>query len=115
MTISVEQTIAPPPVNPSTSRVRRHRERRREGLRLFTVTVPQKVIESAIARGLLAAEDRAQPWPVIQGCYAAQLSDAALNWLISGGVITHKQRGDAGAILRNISKWLERAGPLGSH
>ncbi len=108
---TAEQTIAPPPVNPSTSRVRRHRERRREGLRLFTVTVPQTLIENAIARGLLAAEDRAEPWPVIQACYAAQVSDAALNWLISGGVITHEQRGDAGAILRSISKWLERAGP----
>jgi hypothetical protein len=75
----------PSPVNTSTSRVRRHRERLRNGLRLLTVTVPETVIENAIARRLLAAEDRAEPWPVIQGCYAAQLSDSALNWLIKGG------------------------------
>jgi hypothetical protein len=62
--------------------VRRHRERRRNGLRLFTVTIPETVIENAIARGLLATEDRAEPWPVIQGCYAGQLSDAALDWLV---------------------------------
>jgi hypothetical protein len=43
----------------STSRVRRHCERRRNGLRLFTVTVPETVIENAVARGLLAADDRA--------------------------------------------------------
>ena len=79
MTIAAEQTMAPHPVNPSTSRVRRHRERRKDGLRLFTMTVPETVIENAIARGLLAAEDRAEPWPVIQACYAAQLSDAALD------------------------------------
>jgi hypothetical protein len=79
MTI-VEQTSAPR-LNPSAARVRRHRERRRDGLRLFTVPVPMAVIENAIARELLAAEDRAEPWPVIQGCYAAQLSDAALDWL----------------------------------
>jgi hypothetical protein len=85
MTTAAEQTIAARTVNSSTSRVRRHRERRRDGLRLFTVTVPETVIENAIARGLLAAEDRAKPWSVIQGCYAAQVSDAALNWLISGG------------------------------
>jgi hypothetical protein len=85
MTTAAEQTIAPRTVNSSTSRVRRHRELRRDGLRLFTVTVPETVIENAIARGLLAAEDRAKPWSVIQGCYAAQVSDAALNWLISGG------------------------------
>ena len=105
----------PSPVNTSTSRVRRHRERCRDGLRLFTVPVPETVIENAIARGLLAADDRAEPWPVIQGCYAAQLSDAALYRLVNGGVITHEQRGDAGAILRSISKWLERPEPLGSH
>jgi hypothetical protein len=114
-TSAAEQTITPRPVDTSTSRVRRHRERRREGLRLFTVTVPETVIQNAIARGLLAAEDRGKPWQVIQGCYAAQLSDAALDWLVNGGVIAHEQRNDAGAILRSISKWLERAGPLGSH
>ena len=99
----------PSPVNTSTSRVRRHRERLRNGLRLLTVTVPETVIENAIARRLLAAEDRAEPWPVIQGCYAAQLSDAALNWLIKRGVITPEQRGDAAAIIRGISTWLEHS------
>ncbi len=51
----------------------------------------------------------AEPWAVIQACYAAQLSDATLNWLIDSGVITAEQRADAVAILRSISNWLERA------
>jgi hypothetical protein len=58
---------------------------------------------------LLAAQDRAEPWSVIQSCYAAQLSEAALEWLIKAGVIKPEQRGDAAAILRGISKWLEHA------
>jgi hypothetical protein len=95
--------------------LRRHRERRRKGLQLFTVMVPETVIGGAIARGLLAAEDRAEPWPVIQGCYAAQLSDAALDWLINGGLIAPEQRGDSAALLRSISKWLKQAGPLACH
>jgi hypothetical protein len=103
------ENIAESHVGASTQRVRRHRERRRDGLRLFTVTIPETVIENAIARSLLAAEDRAEPWPVIQACYAAQLSDAALDGLVNGAVITHDQRGDAGAILRGISRWLEQA------
>jgi hypothetical protein len=78
--------------------VRRHRERRREKLRLITIPVPEPVIDNAIARGLLKPADRAQPWAVIEGCYAVQLSDAALDWLISGGVIKPEQRGDAAAI-----------------
>jgi hypothetical protein len=114
MTIAAERTTAPRPVSPSAARVRRHRERLREGLRLFTVTVPEAAIENAVARGLLPAQDRTKPWSVIQACYAAQLSDAALDWLVNGGVITPEQRGDAGAILRSISRRLERAGPLGN-
>jgi hypothetical protein len=46
----------------------------------------------ALIRELLKPEDRANAWPAIQGCYAAQLSDAALRWLINGGVITEDQR-----------------------
>ncbi len=91
-------------------RVRRHRERRRQRHCLFTVEVPEAVIDEAIARGLLKPEDRASPWVVLQACIAAQLSDVALDWLIKGGVITREQRADAIAILRSISDWLKRAG-----
>ena len=107
MTMTATNTA--PTAGDSTHRVRRYRERRKDGLRLFTVTIPETVIENAITRGLLAAEDRVEPWPVIQGCYAAQLSDAALAWLVNGRVIAPEQRGDAGAILRSICKWLEQA------
>jgi hypothetical protein len=51
----------------------------------------------------------AEPWAVVQACYAAQLSDATLNLLIKSCVITAEQRADAVAILRSISNWLERA------
>ena len=68
-------------VNPSTLRVRRHRERRREGLCLFAVEVPEATIEEARARGLLPPQERTKAWKVIQSCYAAQLSDAVLDWL----------------------------------
>jgi hypothetical protein len=97
------------PVSSCTLRVRRHRQRRSRGLRLLTVTVPETVIQAAVARGLLASEERAEPWAVIQGCYASQLSDAALDRLVNGGGITHEQRGDAAAILRSISRWLEHS------
>jgi hypothetical protein len=109
MTNATTHTTAACPVSPNALRVRRHRERRRYGLRMLNVTVPETVIASAVARGLLASDDGAQPWSVIQGCYASLLSDAALAWLIDNGVITHEQRGDAGIILRSINGWLERS------
>jgi len=93
----------------STLRVRRHRERRREGLRLFSVEVPEPRIDEAIARRLLSPQDRNDAWAVLQAGYASMLSDKALDWLINGGVITREQRGDAAAILRCISDWLEHA------
>jgi hypothetical protein len=109
MTVATKHIPERRPERPSTLRVRRHRERRSHGLRLLTVTVPETVIEAAVARGLLASEERAEPWAVIQGCYASQLSDAALDRLVNDGVITHEQRGDAAAILRSISRWLEHS------
>jgi hypothetical protein len=41
---------------------------------------------------------------VIQACYAALLSDAALDWLANGGLIIDEQRGDAAAIIRGINE-----------
>ena len=65
MTNATTHTTAACPVSPNALRVRRHRERRRYGLRMLNVTVPETVIESAVARGLLASDDGAQPWSVI--------------------------------------------------
>jgi hypothetical protein len=93
----------------STQRVRRHRERRRQGMCLITVEMPNAVIEGAIARGLLTREASTEPWSVIESAYASQLSGAAINWLVDNGVIARDQAGDAAAILRAISKWLESA------
>ena len=104
MTVASEH-IAPSSSGSSSKRVRRFRERRKHGLRFLTVTVPETVIEDAVTRGLLAAQDRAAPWSVVQSCYAAQLSDAALEWLINSGVIKREQRGDAVEVLRSISRW----------
>jgi hypothetical protein len=106
---TVENVAEPRPIRPGTLRVQRHRMRRREGLCLFTVQVREAHIEHAIARGLLKPEDRAEPWTVIQACYACLLSDNALDWLTDRGVIRQEQCGDAAAILRGISAWLEQA------
>ena len=73
--------------------------------------MPEANIEHAISRGLLKLEDRTKPWPVIQACYASWLSDKGMQWLVRNGVINDNERSDAAAILRNISNWLEQAGP----
>jgi hypothetical protein len=96
-------------VKPSTLRVRRHRERRREGLCCFTIEMSKAGIGEAIARGMLKPDY--DPWNVLDAWYADHLSDAALEWLVNNKVITREQRNDAIAILRSISDWLERAGP----
>jgi hypothetical protein len=82
--------------------VRRHRERRREGLRLLTLEMPETAIEAAIARGFLKPEDSTQGWSVIESVYATQLSERALDWLTDNAVITAEQRTNPVAILRCI-------------
>ena len=103
------ESIDEPRICASTLRVRRYRERRREGLRLLTLEMPETAIEAAIIRGFLKPEDSTQAWSVIDSVYRTQLSDRALNWLTDNAVITTEQRTNAAAILRRISDWLERA------
>jgi hypothetical protein len=104
-----ENVTEPRPLRLSTQRVRLHRERRRDGLRLLTLEMPKTAIDAAIARGFLKPEETTQAWSVIEGVYATQLSDRALNWLTDNAVITMEQRTNAAAILRCISNWVERA------
>jgi hypothetical protein len=101
-------TTAPHPVNSSTLRVRRYRERRREGVCCLTVEMCETDIAKASARGLLKSDGDA--WNVLDAWYACHLSDAALQWLVNNKVIKSEQRGDAGSILHSISAWLEQAG-----
>ena len=100
-------TTAPHSVNPSTLRVRRYRERRREGVCCLTVEMYEADIAEATARGLLKSDGDA--WNVLDAWYASHLSDAALKWLVDNKVIKPEQRGDAASILRSISAWLEQA------
>jgi hypothetical protein len=83
------ESIDEPRISASTLRVRRHRERRREGLRLLSIEIPEPTIEDAIARGLLKPEDCAQSSSVIRSAFAAQLSDAALHQRLAGGATTN--------------------------
>ncbi len=98
-------TTASRSVKPSTLRVRRHRERRREGICSFTVEMRRADIGDAIARGKLKSDHDA--WDVLDAYYADHLSDAAFEWLVANKVTMHEDRNDAGAILRSISDWLE--------
>ena len=109
MTADNENVTESRPVRPSTLRVRRHRERRREGMRLLTVEMPEFAIQAAIARGLLKPEESTQAWAVIGSLYAAQLSDKALKWLTDNAVIITEQRSNAVEIFGCISDWLEGA------
>ena len=108
MTVSDENVPEPHP-KPSTRRVRLHRERRREGLRLLTLEMPETAIDAAIARGFLKPEDSNLAWSVIDSVYRTQLSDTALNWLTDNAVMSSEQRTNVASILRCISVWLEGA------
>ena len=101
--IEVANVTEPRLTRPSTQRVRRYRERRREGLRLLTLEMPETAIDAAVARGFLKPEDSTLAWSVIQSVYANQLSDRALNWLTDNGAYQrgcdpplHQQLGGAG-------------------
>ncbi len=71
MTAAIEN-IAEAGICASTERVRPHRQRRRNRLRLMSVAMPEASIDQAITRGLLKPEDRSRPWSVIQASIVAK-------------------------------------------
>ena len=98
-TMSNGNTITAPHRLNSTLRVRRHRERRREGIRCLTVEMYEADIAEATARGLLKSEGDA--WNVLDAWYACHLSDAALQWLAREGDMTNRQTTHIAAALAN--------------
>ena len=89
---------SPRPANPSTERVRRYRERRREGVRCLTVEMYEADIAESTSRGLLKSDGDA--WNVLDAWYASHLSDLALQWLVVGRVVGHRDRqGAAGHVI----------------
>jgi hypothetical protein len=95
--IGAIENVAEPRLRASTKRVRQHRERRRNGLRLMTVATPEANIEHAISRGLLKPEDRTKPWAVIQACYAS--------WAVGhSNAVAYPERGDQWQGARGCSR-----------
>jgi hypothetical protein len=73
MTDDPELTVTPPAEparSPAAERMRRHRERRRDGLRCVTVEVRETEIEALIRIGFLRAEMRNDPNAVSEALYA---------------------------------------------
>ena len=59
----------------AAERMRRHRQRRRDGLRCFIIELRETEIDALISNGLLAAEDR-QDYNSVQSAFYAFLDDA---------------------------------------
>jgi hypothetical protein len=56
--------------SPAAERMRRHRKRRRNGLRSFNVDLRETEIEELIRRGLLNPADRHEANSVVEAFYA---------------------------------------------
>ena len=56
--------------SPAAERMRRHRERRRDGLRCLIIELRETEIEALIRRGLLKNETRNDPSAIIDALYA---------------------------------------------
>jgi hypothetical protein len=74
MTHNGELTVTPPPPERAGSaaaeRMRLHRERRRLGLRCFTIELRETEIDALIRKGLLRAEMRNDQNAVSEALYA---------------------------------------------
>jgi hypothetical protein len=65
----------PPTRTAAAERMRRHRQRRRDGLRCFIIELRETEIDALISNGLLAAEKR-QDYDSVQSAFYTFLDDA---------------------------------------
>jgi hypothetical protein len=59
----------PPPISPAAERMRRYRERRRDGRLCVTVEILQSEIDVLVRRGLLGQETRNDPIGIAGALY----------------------------------------------
>ena len=62
--------ISPPSISAAAERMRRHRQRRRDGLRCLNVELRETEIDTLIRKGLLKQETRNDPYAVREALYA---------------------------------------------
>jgi len=61
---------APTTHSPAAERMRRHRERRRDGLRCLMIELRETEIDALVHKGLLKPETRNEPCAVSEALYA---------------------------------------------
>jgi hypothetical protein len=71
-----EATVAPP-ISPAAERMRRHRQRRRDGLRCLAIELRATEVDALIGRGLMKAEMRNNSNAILGALYL--FLDGALN------------------------------------
>jgi hypothetical protein len=72
MTHDAELTVTPPSEparSPAAERMRRHRERRRDGLRCLTIELRETEIDALVSMGLLKSEMRNDANAIIEALY----------------------------------------------
>jgi hypothetical protein len=60
---------APPAPSPAAERMRRHRERQRDGLRCLTIELRETEIDALIQKGLLTEDNSQNPEAIITALY----------------------------------------------
>jgi hypothetical protein len=68
--LAVTDAISPPGISAAAERMRRHRQRRRDGLRCLNVELRETEIDALIGLKLLTAETRNDPGAVCEALYA---------------------------------------------
>jgi hypothetical protein len=75
MTLPPPSSAEPAIRTAAAERMRRHRQRRRDGLRCFIIELRETEVDALISNGLLAAENR-QDYSSLQSAFYAFFDDA---------------------------------------
>jgi hypothetical protein len=68
--MTMQASVAPINLSPAAERMRNHRERRKAGMRCFTIELRETEIDALIRKGFLTADTRNDTSEIIDAIYA---------------------------------------------
>ena len=77
-------------------------------VRRLTISVFERAVESAVGRGLLARNERDNPWTVISALFASMFDDHTIEWLNKRGYLRWDQRAQGEAIIAAVNALIGR-------
>ncbi len=75
----------------------------RQDVRRLSISLYERAVSKAVARGLLKHEDRGDPWTVTSALFAGMFNDHTIQWLHKRGLLAWNERGKGERVIAAVN------------